>query len=408
MALNGHAPAPAAAAPRGPILIGSACALAAPEAAASMLGAGLQVTAFAPRGSRPALRRDRRVAIDAITAPERDAAAAAAELVEVARRRGAVAVMPLDDASVWLCDATAAELGLAVVGPTAARARLALDKRLQIEAARSAGFAVPETWICSTREEALAIDRFPVILKPALAVAEHGGRLRRGSARVCADATELAIAVAEWDGAHPLLAQPWLSGTGEGLFGVVLDGDVAQLSAHRRLRMVNPQGSGSSACISTAPDPELVEACVRMMRAVGWSGLFMLEFLRGRDGTAWFMELNGRAWGSLALARRLGLEYPAWAAFDALGLPQVPRRACGPHEPLVCRHLGREIVHVMSVLRGPRSAALTDWPSRWGTLRSVARVRRGERWYNWSARRPGVFVQDTLQTVLEPVAKVIR
>jgi hypothetical protein len=145
-----------------------------------------------------------------------------------------------------------------------------------------------------------------------------------------------------------------------------------------------------------------------MMRAVGWNGLFMLEFLRGRDGTAWFMELNGRAWGSLALARRLGLEYPAWAAFDALGLPQVPRRACAPHEPLVCRHLGREIVHVMSVLRGPRSAALTDWPSRWGTLRSVARVRRGERWYNWSARRPGVFVQDTLQTVLEPVAKVIR
>jgi hypothetical protein len=94
--------------------------------------------------------------------------------------------------------------------------------------------------------------------------------------------------------------------------------------------------------------------------------------------------------------------------FDALGLPQAPNGARPRPGPLVCRHLGREIVHVMTVLRGPRSAALTDWPSRWGTLRSVARVRRGERWYNWSARHPGVFVQDTLQTVLEPLAKVAR
>ena len=50
-----------------------------------------------------------------------------------------------------------------------------------------------------------------------------------------------------------------------------------------------------------------------MLSHTQWRGMFMLEFLRAKDGTAWFMELNGRPWGSMALARRSGLEYPAWA-----------------------------------------------------------------------------------------------
>lgn len=128
----------------------------------------------------------------------------------------------------------------------------------------------------------------------------------------------------------------------------------------------------------------------------------MLEFLRDRAGTAWFMELNGRTWGSLALARRLGLEYPAWAALEAfeLGYPVAPREIEAT-SPVVCRHLGREILHLAAVMRGPKSVALADWPSRWGTFRTVARVRRGDRWYNWSPHNPAIFVDDTAQTLVE-------
>jgi predicted ATP-grasp superfamily ATP-dependent carboligase len=408
MAVSVH-PAPAPARVVGPILVGFAGALAAPEAAASLLDAGLPVTVFAERGTRPALRRDPRVTIEAITAPTKDAGAAISELVELARRCGAVAVMPLDDASLWLCDAAVPALGLPIIGPTGERARLALDKGVQVTSARAAGFAVPETRICTTRGELLALDRFPVVLKPALAIAEHDGRLSRGSIRVCASAAELAAAVATWNGVGALLAQPWLRGVGEGISGIAVDGRIVHPSAHRRLRMVNPQGSGSSACVSVAADPGVVEAAGRLLRDCKWSGLFMIELLRDESGTAWFMELNGRAWGSMALARRLGLEYPAWAALAALGMapPPASNRAARD-EPLVCRHLGREIVHLMAVLRGPRSAALADWPSRWGTLRAVARVRRSECWYNWSARRPGVFLHDTLQTALEPILKRVR
>ena len=244
------------------------------------------------------------------------------------------------------------------------------------------------------------------MLKPALALAEVDGRLERGSGRVCAGPDELRAAVAGWSASGPLLAQPWLQGGGEGLFGLAVDGRAGHWSAHRRLRMVNPQGSGSSACASAPPDPALVAAGAEMMSLAGWHGLFMLEFLRGRDGRAWFMELNGRTWGSLALARRLGLEYPAWAALEVLGLgeaPPVPPAAAD--ESRLPSPWPRDPRTPSSVLRGPRSAALEDWPSKWGTVRDVARVRRGERWYNWSARHPGVFVDDTVQTVLGAVSR---
>jgi predicted ATP-grasp superfamily ATP-dependent carboligase len=398
VALNG--------ASHGPVLVGFAGALAAPEAAASLLAAGIHVAAFAPRGSRPALRRDKRVRIEHITAPEQDSAAAARELVELTHATGAVALMPLDDASLWLCDRIAGEVGVPIIGPTGTQARLALDKSLQLELARRAGLAVPATAAWSTRDELLAVDAFPAIVKPALAIEQHGGRLVRGAGRVCADADELRAIVGEI-GDGPTLVQPWIRGTGEGLFGIAVDGEIVHPSAHRRLRMLNPQGSGSSACVSIAPDPALVAAGGRLLREARWTGLFMLEFLRDGDGTAWFMELNGRAWGSLALSRRLGLEYPAWAAREVLGLGAPPATVVRTDTPVVCRHLGREIVHVLTVIRGPRSAALEDWPSRWGTVRAVARVRRGERWYNWSRRRPGVFVDDTLRTVLEPVRKMV-
>lgn len=404
VAVNGNGNAHGSPVPSGPILIGFANALAAPEAAASLLSAGLTVVAFTQRGSRPALRRDRRVSLGEITDPRQSAAGAATDLVSVAQAHGATALMPLDDASLWLCDQVSEELRLPVVGPTGTLARLALDKSLQVRVARDAGLAVPDTHVCGTRDDLLMLDAFPMIVKPALAAAEVDGRLARGSVRVCRDAYELSTAASSWEPASgPMLAQPWVRGTGEGLFGIAVGGEVVQWSAHRRLRMVNPQGSGSSACVSIPIDPVLVEAAGRMMRDVDWHGLFMLEFLRDRTGTPWFMELNGRCWGSLALARRLGLEYPAWSAGDALGLassPPVVSRS-PTDRPLVCRHLGREIVHVLSVLRGPRSAATEDWPSRWSTLCAVARMRRGERWYNWSRRHPALFVEDTVQTVLE-------
>jgi predicted ATP-grasp superfamily ATP-dependent carboligase len=372
------------------------------------LDAGREVVAFTRRGSRPSLRRCRDVRIVEITAPEDDADAAISELATLLRQETEYrAVMPLDDAALWLCDqASRRGVGVAIAGPTEGQAELALDKRLQIEAARSAGFAVPRTTPIDRTSQLLDLDELPAVLKPALPVREHAGRLRRGSNFICANQAELRSVAQKWAGSTPLLAQPLLTGVGEGLFGLAGAGRPVALSAHRRVRMMNPQGSGSSACISVAVDTELAECAASMLSSIGWRGLFMLEFLRDADGTAWFMELNGRTWGSIALARRLGLEYPAWA------IDQLDRADLEPHvrprEGQVCRHLGRELVHLLMVLRGPRSVGVADWPSPLGSARDVFSFHRSDRWYNWRPGDTTLFIDDTLNTVLQQLRRKRR
>ena len=150
--------------------------------------------------------------------------------------------------------------------------------------------------------------------------------------------------------------------------------------------------------MSAPVDAQLLAGARRFLDAVDWRGLFMLEFLRDDEGRAWFMELNGRAWGSMALALRAGLDYPTWAVRSALDESFRPRLPDPPPE-LVCRHLGREIVHLLFAFRGPATAAAEDWPRPLPTLARLLRVRRAERWYNWRRSDWRVFVADTIGTV---------
>ena len=54
--------------------------------------------------------------------------------------------------------------------------------------------------------------------------------------------------------------------------------------------------------------------------------MFMLELLRDAAGTPWFMEVNGRPWGSMALAVRRGFDYPVWAVRRRSTRPSSPSR----------------------------------------------------------------------------------
>lgn len=390
-----------------PVLIGFADALAAPETAWSLLESGSAVVAFARRGSRPPLRHCRPIRIVEITPPELNLEQALADLRALVRPGAFAALMPLDDTAIWLCDAAFEDSPVPVAGPTGKMAELALDKRVQLQVAARAGLNVPPTRCLESVQDLMELSNLPVALKPAQPVTDRGGRLGRGTNYVCGNRAELDAAARAWDGAEPLLVQPLLSGVGEGLFGLVGPKGLLAVSAHRRIRMVNPAGSGSSACSSAPVDDELAQAAGRMLSDVGWRGMFMLEFLRDGDGTAWFMELNGRPWGSMALARRLGLEYPAWA-LEQLGREDFEPPPTRPPAGQTCRHLGRELLHLLFVIRGPDSVALTRWPSRWQTARDVLRVSRGDYWYNSRRGDRRLFLDDAVRTVLSPIIPKAR
>jgi hypothetical protein len=384
------------------ILIGFAQALAAIETAWSLQEAGFRVAAFSRAGVRSPLRHVRGVTVHDVAAPEHDVRMTMRDLHALVAELAPIALLPLDDHALWVC-AHGGEWGIPVAGVTGSAARYALDKQLQVIAAGQAGLPVPATRVVGDPSGAGPVD-VPVIVKPARALYEVGGRLVRPTGVVAANDDELLSAQSSmWQ--SPLLVQPHIQGgIGEGLFGHVGASGVVGWSAHRRVRMVNPAGSASSACRSIPVDGALVEPAERFLTAVGWQGMFMLEFLRDAEGTPWFMELNGRPWGSMALARRRGFEYPAWSVHAALDPSFDPRPPTAPPDVL-CRNLGLEIVHLMFVARGPRSQAQSGWPNLRTAIRSVCRRGRGDAFYNWKPSQPQVLVADTLGTVEEYARK---
>ncbi len=390
------------------VVIGFAESLAAPETAWSLRDAGHEVTAFTRSGAKPPLRKARGIELVEVAAPEEDVDHAVVEIA--AALEGADVLLPLDDEALALAERAIAEMQVRLAGPTGSNVEVALDKRRQIELAGQAGFSVPTTTVFASVAEArngTSSLPFPGIVRPARALMFEDGRIVHPRAVLYADSSELESALASLPSQAPLLVQPWLRGTSEGFFGLATADGVAAPSAHERIRMLNPQGSHSSACRSREVDPAVADAATRMLAAVDWRGLFMVELLRDDEGAPWFVELNGRTWGSMSLSRRMGFEYPVWAvaqAMDESFRPSTPAQA----PPITCRHLGSELVHLMIVMRGKHSRAITTWPSRWHTARDVLSVRRSDCWYNLRPGERSVFVADTVQQVLRPVLAKVR
>jgi len=388
------------------ILIGFADALSAPEVAYNLIENGFQVVAFVRKNSRkPALKRFQRVQIAEIQPPEEDPRQALNDLIRLYQTTAASAVMPLNDRSVWLCDKVAQGFDIRIAGPTGKAAAFALDKRIQIRAAMAAGFNVPETVHIINREDTDKIEIFPVVLKSALAVAEENGKpLPKEKLHFCLNRNELDKVMHSWKSRQPLIAQTVHHGVGEGLFGFATPKGVHCGSAHRRVRMMNPKGSGSSACRALTITDHPVSETEKMLSAIGWRGLFMVEMLRDSEGKLWFVEFNGRPWGSMALALRMGFDYPAWAA-KQIGNPDfVPDRPA-PKQAVTCRHLGRELIHILQVFRGPSSPAIPNWPSIGQTLKQVLRINRNDRWYNWRSYNKTLFISDTYNTIMDETVR---
>jgi protein-tyrosine-phosphatase len=315
-------------------------------------------------------------------------------------------LLPLDDAALWLCGRAARGAPWTLAGAEGAALELALDKSRQIASACAAGFDVPPTVVARSTDEALDAGlAFPLIVRSAEAVRLDGPALRKGRNWICADAAEFARSRGAWASRQAVLLQPFLEGVGEGIFGLATDQGVVAWSAHRRLRMMNPHGSGSSACAAREVDESLKGPVTRFLASVGWRGMFMIELLRTCDGRAWFIEFNGRAWGSMALARRQALEYPAWTVHRSLDPRCQVTTAAPAREGLVCRHLGRELMHLLFVLRGPRSKAIRNWPGVGATLRSLLHVDGRSRLYNWRTDDWRVFLADAVLTVVRNLSK---
>lgn len=386
------------------VIIGFAESLAAIETVFNLLDGGFNVYAFTRKKKALPLNKCKSIKILEIPAPEESADSAEMELINIIKSINADFLMPLDDASLWLCNKIRGKVKSKFVGPKESAVNLALDKQLQVEAAKKAGFNIPTTKIIEKVDKLLSIDYFPVIVKPALAVRLSDGRLQKGNIIIGKNKHDLANFAKSWHENEPLLVQPFIPGTGEGIFGYYNINKGGGWSMHKRLRMMNPLGSGSSACYSIPVDENIKKITNRFLQRAAWKGIFMIELLKAEDGTTWFMEINGRTWGSMALAIRQGLDYPVWAIKGTLDPTFMPK-AKPKEADIVARHMGREIVHLLMVMRGSKSKRVRKWPSRLQTIKDIFTIKQKDRFYNYRKGEKTIFFKDTIKTVKEQIFK---
>lgn len=379
------------------LLVGFAESLSAPEVVFSLISAGFRVRLFTRRGRPCRLARSLALDLVEVTAPETDVLSAHKDLI--AACQGVDGVFALDDVSLRLFADVSEQIdGVVQIHATGERAEVGLNKERQLKAAREAGLDVPEGSILTDPRDLSPDIALPAIAKPVHAVEQSANRIIKGDVHYLMTQGDVARFRSMDKIPGPLIVQPLIHGVGEGVFGHATEDGILHWSGHRRLRMMNPHGSGSSACETLTPDIELRHRIEQMMLGLGWRGPFMIELLRDETGTPWFMELNGRVWGSMALARRNGFDYPAWAAEAAFDPGFKPQR--GAERRRTVRHLGRDILHLLFLVRGPKTEFHREtWPGLWRSLVGVLQPGKAEGFYNYDPAYPRFFLGDAWDTV---------
>jgi len=258
------------------------------------------------------------------TDPLRDPAGYVAELARVARRGNPTVLLPMTDPSVEAVLEYRDELPAAVTVPfpDLAAYRAASDKAHVMALAEASGFAVPETRVLTTAADAIPDAAFfPAFVKPHRSVVTVGGARRKLGVTPVVDPSACRTALAELPAsAFPVLVQRQVSGVGEGFFALRWEGRMVAMFAHRRLREKPPSGGVSVYRESIALDESLAGPGIRLLEALDWNGVAMIECKRdAATGRQVIMEVNGRFWGSLQLAIDAGVDFPALLVRCAAG-----------------------------------------------------------------------------------------
>lgn len=276
-----------------------------------------------------------------IPSPLQDGIAYLSALLDVLSKQGVDILFPTTEPSILLLAENRQRLpkGTILACPALEKIRTVFDKFAVFHLAQKHRVAIPQTLFVNSREDFLAkkhtIKQFPVVVKPAMSRIPIKDGFLSTSVKYAVDEIELEkLYATEAALDFPSMIQEKVIGPGTGLFTLFKDDHHLALFSHKRLREKPPSGGVSVVCESVALDEEMVEAAQKLLAAVAWQGVAMVEFKRDvRDGQAKLMEINGRFWGSLQLAISSGVDFPV------LFLHQLLKKAQG-NDTIDTYHVG--------------------------------------------------------------------
>src|SRR6185295_10694930 len=246
---------------------------------------------------------------------------------------------------------------------------LASDKRRLLQRASRCGIDIPRTHELDNAaglRHVLPHVTYPAVVKPARSRIRTPDGWLSTSVAFAHDAAALERLYERREDLvrFPSLIQEYCSGAGVGVFALCDRGEVRATFSHERLREKPPSGGVSVLCESRALDPALEAQARRLLGALEWHGVAMLEYKQDvRTGRTVLMEVNGRFWGSLQLAIDAGVDFPYLNHQLALGHPlDLPRSY---RTGVRSRWWLGDLDHLLARLKGEASNLPEGAPSRW-------------------------------------------
>ena len=228
-----------------------------------------------------------------------------------------------------------------------------------------------------------------------------------------------------------VLVQQNFIGIGVGVEVLCRNGAI--LTAFQHERVHEPlMGGGSSYRRSVALDPSMLDAVRKLMSALTYTGVCMVEFKLNRKTGKWILiEINSRFWGSLPLTIAAGLDMPLYLyQMLCLGRTDFPQRyrtnryarnwvidlywlsanfKNKSKDPtlltLDAGTVAREIFHMLSLRETSDTWALDDPLPAIHEMFQLAARRIGNRTRRWSLVQRGF--RKTAQNALRPARKVL-
>ncbi|HKM67276.1 MAG TPA: hypothetical protein VJX70_08935 [Candidatus Acidoferrum sp.] len=194
----------------------------------------------------------------------------------------------------------------------------AANKVRMVDLAGKLGVPAPRTFRASDLPSCGKGLMFPLVVKPQK---ESPGR---PPIRYASDYEELNnILSGQTDGKprdlEDTLVQEYIPGHGCGFFATYQKGACKRVFMHRRVREY-PANGGVSTCAESFYDAKLQLYGRRMLDALSWHGVAMVEFRRdSRDGEYKLMEINPKFWGSVDLPLAAGADFAGDLCQMALG-----------------------------------------------------------------------------------------
>lgn len=202
----------------------------------------------------------------------------------------------------------------------------------------------------------------PVVLKPKSSfVINKLDKKKFVSKAFSAD--ELQSQLNALDEGESVCAQQNFIGKGVGIELLVKDGQV--LFAFQHLRIHEPlHGGGSSYRKSVPLHKELLTASKKLMGALNYTGVAMVEFKLDFVTNTWvFIEINARFWGSLPLAIASGADFPFFLYLMLVEgkIDFNPNYKNG----IYCRNISKDLAWLYQNLKADRSDPYLETRPLW-------------------------------------------